>query len=226
MGEGTQDYRAVRLGGAALALGAAGVIATSVFYGLSPQAAAAPIVPLDLAAAAAGAVKGAATMHLAGLVGVPADVLITAASFMLATRTNRAWSALGWFLIGTSTILFAVVDSLVGFVLPEVAAATGASAAFLVAKRLFDVLFMLGTATFGAGAMLAPARDAFRGGGPIPRLLAGLAVLAGAIGLAGGFGGLLGYNLAPAMGAGILGGSILYTFVGLALAFARPVTQP
>src|SRR5688500_17680878 len=69
--------------GVCLGLGAVGVVFTSLFYFLSPLPAAMPIVPLDLHMAAAGAIEGAATMRLAGLTGVPADMLITAGGMLL-----------------------------------------------------------------------------------------------------------------------------------------------
>jgi hypothetical protein len=211
---------AARTGGLVLALGGAGVVATSVLYGLSPPAAAMPVIPLDLAAALAGAVRGQVTMHLAGLIGVPGDVLVTAAGILLGgieAARGRGLAAIGWFLIATSTILFAVVDSLVGFVLPPVA--VSAPASFFAVKSLFDVLFLLGTATFGAGAVLALVAQGFG----IPRLLAIPALLVGLIAVGGGLAGLLGVSVSPnLLGVGILGGSFLFVLIGLRLAVTPP----
>ena len=172
-----QGSAAVRAGGLVLALGAAGVVATCVLYGISPPQAAMPLVPADLAAALTGAIQGAGTMHLAGLVGVAGDVLVAAAALLLGqfeTARGRGVAAMGWFLIAVSTVLFAIVDSIVGFALSQTA--RQAPAAFPAIKNLFDAMFLLGTATFGLGAILAMA--AMRTGG-VARLLAGLAVIAG-----------------------------------------------
>jgi hypothetical protein len=128
--------------------------------------------------------------------------------------------ASGWFLIALCTVFFAVVDSLGGFVLPVVAQ-SGMAAGFLVAKSLFDILFMLGTATFGLGAAMAVARDLVAPGRTVPRLVVVLALASGIAALAGGVGGILGFNLAPLMGFGILGGAIAYGLVGVRLV-ARP----
>lgn len=134
------------------------------------------------------------------------------------TSTDAA-AASGWFLIGVSTIIFAVVDAIVGFVLTPVAAASGASATLLGTKHLFDALFLLGTATFGAGAVLATANSAFGQTGPIWRLTAGLAVIAGAVALVSGAGSLAGVHLERYVGFGILGGSAIFTLIGFQIAF-------
>lgn len=208
-------------GGGLVALGAAGIVATSIFYGLSPPAAAMPQATVDLAAAAEGAVKGAQTMRLAGLFGVAGDIAVTAGAFVLGVRVLAADAAAasGWFLIGVSTIIFAVVDAIVGFVLTPVAQASGASATLLGMKHLFDALFLLGTATFGAGAVLAMLSSAFGQAGLVWRLTAGLAVIAGAAALVSGGGSLAGVPLERYVGFGILGGSAIFTLIGLQIAF-------
>lgn len=213
---------ASRWGGVFIAAGSLGVVATSILYGISPPAAAMPAVALDLGAAARGAVAGATTMHLAGLFGIFADVAITAGGLALGVERlvrDEGVAAIGWFLIATSTILFAVVDAMVGFVLSPVAAATGASQAFLLAKRLFDVLFLLGTATFGAGAMLAVARSIVSGA--VSRPLAILGFAAGLCGAVAATACLLGVNLTPFLGGGLLGGSLIFALIGAQIAFKR-----
>ncbi|MEJ0026808.1 MAG: hypothetical protein WDN01_12340 [Rhizomicrobium sp.] len=208
---------AIRAGGVVLALGAAGVVATSVLYGVSPPAAAMPLVPADLAAALAGAIRGATTMHLAGLIGVFGDVLVAAAALLFGQHEvarGRGIAAMGWFLIAISTVLFAVVDSIVGYALSQ--SARQAPAAFPATKNLFDALFLLGTATFGLGAVLALATSRTHGLG---RLLALLAVAAGAVALLDGALGLCGVGIPPhLLGAGIAGGSLVFTLIGIRLA--------
>jgi hypothetical protein len=205
-------------GGGLLALGALGVVATSILYGMSPPAAAMPQATLDLAAVTAGAVNGAATMRLAGIFGVFGDIAITAGAFVLAARVlaEDAAGAAGWFLIGASTIVFAIVDAMVGFVLPPLAAA--ASPTLLGMKQLFDVLFLVGTAAFGAGAALATLQSAFAAHGGIARLLAVLGFAAGLVALVSGGGSLIGVHLERYLGFGILGGSAIFTLIGMQIA--------
>ncbi len=210
-------------GGLALALGSAGVVVTSVFYKLSPLAAAMPVLPADYAAARAGAIAGASTMRLAGLFGVSGDVLITAGAFLLAglwLRNGRGAGALGWLLIGISTIVFTVVDALVGFVLTATAAEEASG--FIAAKSLFDALFMQGTACFGLGAVLFALPEVFGNSRFTPRLLAVAALLVGALAAASGLGGLMGFNLHNPIGLSVISGSALFTVIGLGIALRRP----
>lgn len=217
-GEGARD-RTAFWGGLLVAFGSLGVVATSICYGMSPPDAAMPQATIDLSAAADGAVKGAVTMRLAGLFGVTGDVAITAGGFLLAMR-GAGIEAGGWFLIGLSTIIFAMVDAMVGFVLTPVAIAAGATTSFLAMKILFDTLFLLGTATFGAGAALATVASALGGRGSIVRALAILGFATGLAALVTGGGSLGGVHLEPYLGAGILGGSAVFTFIGLQIALA------
>jgi hypothetical protein len=205
-----------RIGALIVAIGSFGVLITSLLYAASPLQAALPVMPLDLHAAAGGAVRGAGTLHAAGAIGILADVLVTIGGLMLGIHQLRRGSALsgaGWLFIALSTIHFTIVDAVAGFVLMPVAAASGASPAFLAVKTLFDVLFALGTATFGAGAVLVSVRDALASG-PLPRWLALLTFAFGFASLAGGLGNLPGLPLYGAMAAGILGGSACFGFIG------------
>ena len=210
-------WQTERAGGFVLALGAAAVVVTSALYGISPPDAAMPVVPADLAAAASGAVRGHATMHLAGLVGVFGDVLISAAAILLGgieVARGRGIAGMGWFLIAVSTILFAVVDSIVGFVLSQ----SANEAAFPAVKRLFDVLFLLGTATFGLGVLGALAGRLVRAGEGA-RVLHGLAFATGLVAVLSGAAGLLGIGVSPnILGVGIAGGSTLFTLIGVRFA--------
>ena len=211
-------------GGLLLAVGSLGVVATSICYGISPPDAAMPQAMIDLSAAADGAVKGVVTMRLAGLFGVTGDVAITAGGFLLAMRAVGL-EAGGWFLIGLSTIIFAMVDAMVGFVLTPVAIAAGATATFLAVKILFDTLFLLGTATLGAGAVLATLSSALGRRGSIVRPLALLGLAAGVVALATGGGSLAGVHLERYLGIGILGGSAIFTLVGLQIALAPRLSR-
>jgi hypothetical protein len=207
-----------RAGGVFLALGAAGVMVTSAFYGMSPPEIALPVVPADFAAAASAAMHGQATMHLAGLFGVFGDVLFGAAVLLLGAielLRGRGVAAIGWFLLAISGVIFVLVDAIVGFVLAQ----SANEAAFAAVKRLFDVLFLLGTATFGLGALAA-----FAGrlrAGDESRLLYGLALAMGLVATLSGTAGLLGIAINPhILGLSIASGATLFTVIGVRFAVA------
>jgi hypothetical protein len=80
---------------------------------------------------------------------------------------------------------------------------------------LFDVLFLLGTATFGAGAMLAVTS------GTVSRVLAVLGFVAGLCGAVAATACLLGVNLVPFLGGGLLGGSLMFSLIGAQIALRR-----
>src|SRR5882724_13518923 len=148
----------LRAGGAAVALGSVGVVATSVLYALSPPAAALPAQPFDQALALAGAVAGARTMFAAGAVGIFSDIVMAVGALLVAlelARRGRSLAVAGWIAILLSIVVFTLVDAIMGFVLGPVAALKDGADAFTAFKRLFDVLFLLGTTAFGTGAMLA-----------------------------------------------------------------------
>lgn len=151
-------FSSLTAGGAAVALGSLGVTATSVFYALSPPAAALPAQPFDQALALAGAIAGARTMFAAGTVGVFSDIVMAVGALLVAlelARRGRGLAAAGWVAILLSIVVFTFVDAIAGYVLSQVAAMTDGAGAFAAFKRLFDVLFLLGTMAFGAGSMLA-----------------------------------------------------------------------
>jgi hypothetical protein len=152
----------LRVGGAAVALGSLGVTATSVLYALSPPAAALPAQPFDQASALAGAIAGARTMFAAGTIGIFSDLALGVGALLIAlelARRGRSLAAAGWTLILLSVVVFTFVDAIVGYVLGPVAGMTDGAGAFVAFKRLFDVLFLLGAAAFGAGAILALTDD-------------------------------------------------------------------
>jgi hypothetical protein len=153
----------LRAGGAAVALGSLGVTATSALYALSPPAAALPAQPFDRISALAGAVSGARTMFAAGTIGIFSDLVLGVGALLIAlelARRGRGLAAAGWTLILLSVVIFTFVDAIVGYVLGPLAALSDGTSAFVAFKLLFDVLFLLGTAAFGAGAMVALTDDA------------------------------------------------------------------
>ena len=214
-----RDVRVSNLaaGGAALALGSLGVTVASVLYALSPPAAALPAQPFDQALATAGALAGARTMFAAGTVGIFSDIVLAVGALLVAlelARRGRGLAAAGWIAILLSVVVFTFVDAIVGYVLGPVAATAGGAAAFTGFKRLFDVLFLLGTMAFGAGAMLA-LTDELRSSRPIaskPVAMAGaLTGLAGVLAAAACFAG---FPVEQGVGISIGLGSAVFAAIG------------
>ena len=205
-------------GGAAVALGSLGVTATSVLYALSPPAAALPAQPFDHALAQAGAVAGARTMFGAGTVGIFSDIVMAVGALLVAfelARRGRGIAVAGWIAILLSIIVFTFVDAIVGYVLGPVAAMRDGAAAFAGFKRLFDVLFLLGTTAFGAGAMLALTSE-MRSATPMankPVALAGALIgLAGVLTAGACFAG---FPLEQGVGISIGLGSAVFVAIGV-----------
>jgi hypothetical protein len=218
------------LGGALSAVGALSVVVTSAFYVASPQAVAGPVAPLDLAAAMAGAVKGAATLRLAGTVGVFGDLVWATAALLIALelgRSGRGVSAAGWVLLFLSIVIFTLVDGMTGYVFPPLAAASDASA-FLGLKRLWDMLFLLGTAAYGAGVLAAMSGEAPAGAGAVDRFLVRALTVVGLFGGAAAVAGLLGVTGLPIdriAGASIGLGSAMFVPISLKIAARRSALE-
>jgi len=205
-------------GGAALALGSLGVTVTSVLYALSPPAAALPAQPFDLASSLAGAVAGARTMFAAGTVGIFSDIVAAVGVLLVAlelARRGRGFAAAGWIAILLSIVVFTFVDAIVGYVLGPVAAMKDAAGAFAGFKRLFDVLFLLGTTAFGAGAMLALTNE-MQSAAPIvsrPAAIAG--ALTGLAGVLAATACFAGFPLQQGVGISIGLGSAVFATIGV-----------
>jgi hypothetical protein len=217
---GAKDVRVSNLtaGGTALALGSLGVTAASVLYALSPPAAALPAQPFDQASALAGAVAGARTMFAAGTVGVFSDIVLAVGALLVAlelARRGRGLAVAGWIAILLSVVVFTFVDAIAGYVLGPVAAMRDGAGAFTGFKRLFDVLFLLGTTAFGAGAMLALTNE-MQSSAPIaskPVALAGaLTGLAGVLAAGACFAG---FPLEQGVGISIALGSAVFAAIGV-----------
>jgi hypothetical protein len=205
-------------GGAAVALGALGVTVTSMLYALSPPAAALPAQPFDYALALAGAVAGARTMFGAGTVGIFSDIVMAVGALLVASelaRRGRGIAVAGWIAILLSIVVFTFVDAIVGYVLSPVAAIRDGAAAFAGFKRLFDVLFLLGTTAFGAGAMLALTNE-MRSAAPImSKPLARVGALTGLAGVLAAAGCFAGFPLQQGVGISIGLGSAVFVVIGM-----------
>lgn len=201
----------------AIAAGAAGVIATSAFYGLSPPQAALPMPDPMMAQASDAAATGAALLKAGGTIGIVSDVVLVIGALVLMARRTASKDGLerlGWAGIAVSALVFITVDAMAGYVLPEVAAIPHSGAAFAGFKRLFDVLFVLGTLTFGA-AMMAIFWNARRNGA---RILGTIGCLAGILATVVSCAYFVGVNLAQPIGISVAVGSVLFTLLGVQLA--------
>jgi hypothetical protein len=206
------------VGGAAVALGALGVTVTSVLYALSPPAAALPAQPFDHALALAGAVAGARTMFEAGTVGIFSDIVMAVGALLVASelaRRGRAIAVAGWIAILLSIVVFTFVDAIVGYVLGPVAPMKDGAAAFAGFKRLFDVLFLLGTTAFGAGAMLALTNDMRSVAPMVSKPVALTGVVTGLAGVLAAAACFAGYPLELAVGISVGLGSAVFVVIGV-----------
>lgn len=208
-----------RLGARFFALGALGLIATSVFYVLAGPVAALPggADPVTQALAATPAAAG--WMQLAGLTGMPSDILLALGAGLFALHASRRGMPMafaGWLALAVASVIFVFVDALVAKVLPPVAAQASA-AAYVGLRACFDVLFAFGALTAGGGALAIT----WRGEGCVCRWLPlGWGVrLAGALCCVPSASFLLGGPGAPLIGPGIALLAIMS--LGIAAAYAR-----
>lgn len=189
-----------RLGFALLLAGALMVLVTCASYLLAGPVAAMPAgaASFEAGRAATGAASG--WMLLASWVGMPGDIVLAVAGLMLAQRSGQAAQArAGWYALGVVGLVFLIVDTMVGQVLPPLAAGgADAAAGYAAARTLFDALFHLGTFAGGlSGLALAWVPSGRpRGWGPLMGLAGMLGVIAGAA-------GLLGWGLPHATGAAV-----------------------
>jgi hypothetical protein len=216
----------LRLGGLLSAVGALGVVVTSAFYVASPPSVAGPVQPFDLAAAMSGALHGAATLKAAGIFGVFADLIWATGALLLAqefARVGRSAAAAGWIAIFLSVVIFIFVDGMTGFVLPQLAAADN-SAGFMPFKQLWDLLFLLGTAAYGAGAMAILGGDR-RSENPL--INGALSMTGFAVACVGFLAALMGFAGVTAVptdrlcGGSIALGSLLFIGVSIQIALSR-----
>jgi hypothetical protein len=211
-------------GGTALAAGSLGVTVASVFYALSPPSAALPAQPFDQALAMAGAVAGVRTMFAAGTIGIFSDIMMAVGALLVAlelARRGRGLAVAGWLAILLSVVVFTFVDAIVGYVLGPVAATAGGAGAFTGFKRLFDVLFLLGTVAFGAGAVLAMT-DEIRSPRPIAsKSFAMAGALTGLAGVLSAGACLAGFPLEQGVGVSIGLGSAAFAAIGAQIATRR-----
>lgn len=187
--------------------GALAVLVTCLGYVLAGPVASMPGGAPSFDAARAATPAAAPWMHLASGAGIVGDVVLAVAGLMLAQRRGiSATGSAGWYGVAVIGLIFLVVDTMVGQVLPRLALGADMAPAYAGARTLFDGLFLVGTLAGGASALAltwVPAERP-RGWGSLMRVAGVLAVLAGGAGLLGG-----GHSLAT-------GGAV--TLMALALA--------
>lgn len=210
--------------GAATALGSLGIVATSVLYALSPPAAALPAQPFDHGLALAGAIAGTRTMFAAGTIGILFDIVLAVGALLvtveLASR-QRGVAAAGWAAIVLSVVVFTFVDAIVGYVLSPIAVLKDGAAVFAGFKHLFDVLFLLATLAFGAGAVLALSNDLGSSAPLASRPLAMAGILAGMAALLSATACFCGLPLEQGVGVSIGFGSAIFAGIGLQIVRAH-----
>lgn len=193
-----------RLGALLLGGGALGLIATCIGYVLAGPQAALPGGATSAATAIAATPLATGWMRMAGLFGMPSDVLLAAGALLLAAHEYRRRAVLamaGWLTLAIASALFIIVDAMVAMVLPVAAAQAGGEAAYAGLRALFEVLFAIGAWTAGVGALAV----AWRSEGTVFRWPAagwGLRV-AGLVGVLASAAHLLGWPGAPMIGPGV-----------------------
>lgn len=94
-------------------------------------------------------------MQIAGTIGLVADILLIGGGLLSALRQDRSLGQrLFWIWTALSTPIFVVVDGLAGLALPDLIAA-GDMTSYPLFRTLYDLAFVLGTATLGAGLIAA-----------------------------------------------------------------------
>jgi hypothetical protein len=216
---GVDHAAATVLGARLLLAGALGLIVTCLGYVLAGPLAALPGGAPNMAAALAATPAAAGWMFVAGLAGMPSDVLLAVAGLLLAAHEYRRGAALataGWLALGVASALFIVVDAMVALVLP--AAVQAGLPGYAGLRLLFDAMFTIGAWTAGLGALAA----AWQRVGLLWRLAwAGwLMRAAGVLGLVASTGHLAGLpGIAALIGPGIA--VLAVALVGTALVFAE-----
>lgn len=219
----TQDATAVFWGALWVTIGAFGVVITSALYAIAPALAVLPMANVLIADALRASVAGQQWMLAAGSVGIFSDVAFAAGACVLlvARRSNRSGlEASGWAWLAITNLIFVVVDALVSQVLGPVAVLGGPENAFAGFKHLFDILFVLGTVTFGAGSISVLWSETRTDSPVVSRGISGIGIVIGAVGLVSALSYFAGVNLAPVIGVSIGAGALVFTIVGIQIAWA------
>lgn len=214
----------VWFGGLMLAIGSIGVVITSLFYALSPIPAALPMPAPNFAEVQKLTLDGQTTLRLAGLVGVPFDIIMLGGALLLMIfrkPAGRPAERLGWAFIAISVFIFIFVDALAVGVLTQLAALDGALAAFAGFKLLFNILFIAGLLAFGMGVPLVLFGELKAQNSVLARPLIILGMASGLGGLAAGLLYFAGLS-APMLGGVCLAlGVALFAYYGFKIMQAK-----
>lgn len=203
------------IAGLVVALGSASVVMTSLFYILSPTSIVTPVLQA-LPDAVSAAREGAGTMRIAGSFGVFGNLVLAVGCVLMScelTLQGRAVAAAGWATILMSLVVFEIVDGLFGFVLPQAAADPAGIPVFLAFRNLYAVFFLVGTAAFGLGAILALVPD--RSTGRAWRLLSMAGMVNGALGLVAALVTFFGLPFERLVGLSVGLGAIVFVGIGI-----------
>ncbi|HEX5685565.1 MAG TPA: hypothetical protein VFY73_16210 [Ideonella sp.] len=183
-----------------LLIGALMVLVTCLAYALAGPVAAMPAGADSVAAARAATPSAIGWMLLASWAGMPGDVVLAVAGLMLAQRRDQSPQlTAGWYALAIVGLVFLIVDTMVGQVLPPLAmGGPEAAAAYAGARTLFDALFHLGTFAGGLSGLAL----AWVPGGR-PRGWGRLMGLSGVLGVIAGAAGLMGWGLPQATGGAV-----------------------
>lgn len=207
--------------GVAVAVGALGVVVTSALYTLAPPRAALPMPNPALTDALRDMIVGQAFMVAAGTVGVVADVIFAAGALVVMVFRRPAGlrvEPLGWAWVAISNLIFVTVDGLSAGVLTQLAALDGAAATFAGLKRVFDMLFIVGTIAFGCGGLAVLWSELLAKVSVLPKPLVWIGVAVALAGLGSSLLYFANVNLAPVIGIAIAGGALIFTVYGFQLA--------
>lgn len=196
-----EDLHFGRIASFLLGVGAVGLVMTCAFYALAGPQAALPGGWSTVEAARASTPGAWQWMRLAGLVGMPSDVMLGVGALMMAMTKRGSGAGVavaGWLSMAIAGALFIIIDAMVAFVLPPAAAAGDG---YLAVRALFDVLFAIGAWATAVGALAA----AWSKRWPEFRSWPSLWLMrgAGVIGVFATTGFLLGVPVAPLIGPGI-----------------------
>ena len=207
--------------GALLTLGAAALFVGTLFYTRLTPELGLPALPSARPQALADALMlGPQPLALAGGVSFLGDCLLLAASIALAARSARPsdLEAAGWALMAVSVALAVVFDSMIGVLFFPLA--QGADPApFLAFKGWFDFLFAAGNVPYGLGFIAVLRADARSAEPLLPRTLAYLGMLVGALAALSGAGYWAGVlHLPLVIGLTVTFGCVILAVLGVQMA--------
>jgi len=204
-----------------LTLGAAALFVGTLFYTRLTPELGLPALPSARPQALADALAlGPQPLALAGGVSFLGDCLLLAASIALAARSARPsdLEAAGWALMAVSVALAVVFDSMIGVLFFPLA--QGADPApFLAFKGWFDFLFAAGNVPYGLGFIAVLRADARSAEPLLPRTLAYLGMLVGALAALSGAGYWAGVlHLRLVIGLTVTFGCVVLAALGVQMA--------